>query len=296
MVRVAVFTSANVAYVDRVHVLMESLRRVEPDWDTYVMDAGRGRDSLRDFCSPAINVLESLEVFAEWGLQQHRSWAEQMSVVEYATAIKPSVFEYLFSKHYDMVFYLDPDTVVFSGLGRAVNALMSHDIVLTPHLIRPKMSVAQIYPERDCLRLGAYNLGFLGVARRPEGIAFIRWWSERLRWFWQDDPSNGLFVDQKWIDLVPSLFSRVHVLRDAGYNVASWNVRERPLTMDARGSLSAAGERLVFFHFTKIPGVGVDALMRESGGSQLAAEMVGNYMHRLKRFADFPKGYVHSAG
>src|SRR5690606_24035113 len=48
---------------------------------------------------------------------------------------------------------------------------------------------------------------------------------------------------------VPALFEHT-VLRDPGFNVAYWNLHERPLTKTADGTVTAGGSPLRFFHFS----------------------------------------------
>ena len=38
---------------------------------------------------------------------------------------------------------------------------------------------------------------------------------------------EGLFVDQKWIDLVPGFYPDVGIIHHPGYNVAYWNLHCR---------------------------------------------------------------------
>ena len=42
------------------------------------------------------------------------------------------------------------------------------------------------------------------------------------------------------------------VLRDPGFNVASWNISRRPVSIGHDGVIRAAGEPLRFWHFTKL--------------------------------------------
>jgi hypothetical protein len=77
----------------------------------------------------------------------------------------------------------------------------------------------------------------------------LDWWSERLERFCFADVHSGLFVDQKWMDLVPSLFARTAIVRHRGCNVAYWNVHSRPLAFGERPRL-VSGEPLIFFHFS----------------------------------------------
>ena len=64
------------------------------------------------------------------------------------------------------------------------------------------------------------------------------------------DHALGYFVDQRWFDLVPSIFDRTSVLRDPGANVAYWNLHERTLSRSPDGSWLVNGTPLRFFHFS----------------------------------------------
>jgi glycosyltransferase involved in cell wall biosynthesis len=57
-----------------------------------------------------------------------------------------------------------------------------------------------------------------------------------------------MFTDQRWIDLVPSLFEH-HILKDPGYNVAYWNLHERDVAWTGDGFV-VNGRPLTFFHFS----------------------------------------------
>ena len=69
-------------------------------------------------------------------------------------------------------------------------------IVLTPHATRPYQDAKQP-DEITLLRTGAYNLGFIGVAKTEESRAMLNWWQERCREHCVVQPEEGLFVDQK---------------------------------------------------------------------------------------------------
>ena len=105
------------------------------------------------------------------------------------------------------------------------------------------------------LRTGAYNLGFIGVRATAEVERFLRWWQSHLYDHCVVDLLRGLFVDQRWIDLAPGLFSGVCILRDEGYNAAYWNAGHREIVWrDGRPLVS--GRPLYFFHFSGYdPGV-----------------------------------------
>jgi hypothetical protein len=110
--------------------------------------------------------------------------------------------------------------------------------------------------EMTFLQSGAFNLGFIGLSKTEETLHFLRWWKERLWHYCLSDVQKGLFVDQKWIDLVPSLFERVHILKEPAYNVAYWNLQEKTFAV-GKDTLTVNGVPLYFFHFS---GLDVDEM------------------------------------
>jgi glycosyltransferase involved in cell wall biosynthesis len=139
------------------------------------------------------------------------------------TAVKPFVFSWLFSLGYEQVLYLDPDMVIYHALDTVWQQLEEAAVVLTPHM----RASAGAYDEHEynLLKAGAYNLGFIGVSNAAD--EFIAWWKAWLKTHCTADLANGLFVDQKWCDLVPSLFSGVRIWRTPAVNACHWNLHER---------------------------------------------------------------------
>ena len=77
----------------------------------------------------------------------------------------------------------------------------------------------------------------------------LSWWKERLLRDCITAPHEMLFVDQRWVDLVPGYF-RHTVLADPTYNVAYWNLDSRPLVRVAGEVHVADHGPLHFFHFS----------------------------------------------
>ena len=144
--------------------------------------------------------------------------------------------------------------------------VQDHDILLTPHLVDPYDDHAAILDnDLSASRTGIFNLGFVAVRTTGEGARFARWWNDRLLSYCYDDMPNGLFVDQRWCDHVPALFDRLKIIRDPGYNVASWNLSTRKITVEKDGRITVNGVALRFWHFTKLGAVG-DAMTRRYAG------------------------------
>ena len=112
------------------------------------------------------------------------------------------------------------------------SGLDGRSLVLTPHLTKLASSPESATPLRDCLFVGAYNLGFAAVRDCAQGSALLEWWCDRVADEGFADRIDALHVDQKWMDLVPGfLGDGVLVPRDPGLNAAQWNMHERQLTM-----------------------------------------------------------------
>ncbi len=240
----AVFTIIAKNYLPSARVLMRSLAEHHPEWKRYVILV----DLVDGHFDPRV---EDFEIVLSNSLSIPGSpWFHfKYTVLELSTAVKPYAFQHLFERYgFEHIVYLDPDIKVFSSLIRVVDALASANIVLTPHLTAP-LDDDRRPTEIDILRAGAYNLGFIAVSRGPETAAFVAWWQQRLYDHCVVDLARGLFVDQRWVDLVPGLFEGVAIIRDPGYNVAYWNLSHRSIS-DCESGYEVNGEPLCFFHFS----------------------------------------------
>jgi hypothetical protein len=274
------FTSATFGYLDRVRVLLETVRRHHPDWTFWLC--------LPDEPPPGLVFDAAEEGFdhvvapQDLGIGDLPAWVFQHDIVELCTAVKGPMLRRLLDAGAGKVVYLDPDLALFSDLSPVEALLDRYSVVLTPHLLQPESDRQGVLDnEIGALRHGIYNLGFLAVANSGEGRRFAAWWSDRLLEYCFDDVAAGLFTDQRWCDHVPAFFDAVHVLRDPGYNVASWNIAQRPIEIGPDGIIRAAGHRLRFFHFTKLRTVGRAMLERNAGDQVAAFELLAWYERRL---------------
>jgi Nucleotide-diphospho-sugar transferase len=190
-------------------------------------------------------------------LAEYRKFVFQYNITEACTGVKPSVAQMLFDRGADKVIYLDPDILCFRRFDEVLTALDQYCVVLTPHICSPAPD--DYYPgEKQLMKSGVFNLGFIALRRGETATRFLRWWSDHLRRECIAEPDAGLFVDQKWADLVPTCFDRVYIIRNVAYNVAYWNLHERIL--EERGEVlyeGRSGERVAFIHFS---GIAIDDL------------------------------------
>jgi hypothetical protein len=177
--------------------------------------------------------------------REFRHMAVIYDLLELATAVKPWLLHRVLVDD-DVACYLDPDIEVFGSMDQVEALARRHSIVLTPHSTTPLPRDGLIPSEQTIRLAGVFNLGFIAVSR--DAGSFLSWWAERLRRECRVAIAEGLFVDQRWIDFVPSYFEHT-VLIDEGYNVAYWNLHERAVKIGAEG-YEANGRPLRFFHFS----------------------------------------------
>ncbi|MDQ0640902.1 hypothetical protein QF042_004467 [Pedobacter sp. W3I1] len=175
---------------------------------------------------------------------------KKYQLVELCTSVKPSVFKYLISELKETIFaYLDPDLYFFRNIDRLITELGNSSILLTPHVIYPK-PIDSIPTESTFLNYGLYNLGFLMLRSDKNSLDFLNWWEERTLNLCFNRPSDGLFVDQLWINLIPIYYDQVIVSKNVGLNVAYWNLNERYIAREKKELIVNGAEELTFFHFS----------------------------------------------
>jgi glycosyltransferase involved in cell wall biosynthesis len=182
-------------------------------------------------------------------LPDEASLCFKYNLVELCTAVKPFFLEHVFDRYgATRLLYLDPDVWVLDSLAPLYDALSTRSIVLIPHITDP-IEDELLPSEVTFLQCGAYNLGFLGLRDTPTTRRMLSWWQRRCHEQCVVRLEQGLFVDQKWIDLVPAMFGDVAIVRDPGYNVAYWNLHARTVRPNGSG-WHVNEERLRFFHFS----------------------------------------------
>ena len=284
------YTSFSYSYLDRARVLASSLRRMHPDWVIWAV--------LTDKPPPGFSLDWSLEDFDECITAEDLfgdatdSWLFRHDIVEACTAVKGRAMQHIMDQDgAAKVFYFDPDIALFNDMKPVEDLLETAAIVLTPHQVDPdnrRDTQAIIDNEITSLDYGVFNLGFVAARNCPEGRRFADWWADRLEDWCHDRLDMGVFVDQKWCNLVPCFFEDVKVLRDPGYNVASWNLSQRTLKFDAQGKALVNGSPLRFYHFTKLGPIGDTMTRRYAADNTEILELW--WWYRLQVRSNVDKG------
>jgi hypothetical protein len=290
------FTSFSFNYLGKARVLAHSLKRHHPDWQLAAC--------ITDRPPPGFTLDLAVEDFDRviWAhdlpIDNIMGWLFSHDVIEACTAVKGPVLRQLIEEGHDKILYFDPDIAVLGPLDPLVDWLNHYSVLLTPHQLAPDDELQAIIDNEVCSLIhGIYNLGFLAVRNDDNGRAFAQWWDKRLRDFCHDDKARGLFVDQKWCDHVPAMFDGVKIIRDPGYNVASWNLSRRRLSITPSGDILVNGVPLRFYHFTKLGPVGDTMTRRYAKDNTEVYELWSWYRRKVDAFTDpaIPGSFWHYA-
>ncbi|HEX3058341.1 MAG TPA: glycosyl transferase, partial [Usitatibacter sp.] len=285
--RLHVFTSAAVNYLPKVRALCRSIRQHHPEAVIHFALADERPSWLTTQGEPFDSIVE----LPQLGIPEWRAWTFYHSIVELSTAIKPFVLKHLLAREdCSQVLYFDPDMVLFSRVDDILESLAPANVVLTPHQTTPESTKASVIDnEITSLRVGVFNLGFIGVRNTPEGRKFAEWWAQRCYDFCRAEVHYGLFTDQKWINFAPIFFDGVTILKSPRLNVATWNLTTRRMQGSVAEGFKVDGLPLAFYHFTGFDS-GAHRIMaiKNASGQPAVQELIAWYERETQPERDDP--------
>lgn len=249
---------------------------------THVPDAVRYVVLIDDPGSFIVDSNENFRVVrpGELQLPRYRALAFGLDPASLCFAVKPHAARHLRRRHPGAtVVYFDSDTRLYRHPRELIAAAASATVVLTPHLVDPASNCPT---QRETMQSGAYNGGVFAVGSGADTDAFLDWWHAQMA-----DPANVQAAwnhDQGWLNLVPAFFPNTCLMRDFGYNVAFWNLHERPMSIDSAGCIRTGTEPLVFFHFSYFDSSRPNFLAAKFGltpPNQIVHELLSNYAAEL---------------
>ena len=244
----ATFTICAKNYLAQAFSLKKSFIEKNPNDDFFIFLADTIDESIRRY-DEIIQL--STDFIPKW-----EEMAFKYNVIEFNTSIKPFCINKLFNEGYEKVIYLDPDIYVTDSLKHIYDILDVKDFVLTPHFNHLKYDYDGAVPENGILKVGIFNLGFFAVKNSSIGHDIVSWWMKKLTDWCYADGNLGVFVDQKWMALLPGFYiNEMCVLQDPGANAAIWNLHERELSIEdgkffITDTITNEKSPLLFFHFS----------------------------------------------
>jgi hypothetical protein len=229
-------------YIAQARVLWESVSLVHPEIETTTLlvdglEEDRALPGLGRVLLPTDLDLPETSLHSMMAIYD---------VMEFSTALKPSLLTYLLSEGAQVAAYFDPDIYFYQRIDDLFAHTYRSGVSLTPHAVNPFPTDHHLVTEKMVMWAGIYNLGYIAVS--PKAQVVLDWWRDRLLTHAISDPQNALFTDQRWMDWMPAL-ATPHIERGLGYNVAHWNLHEREITV-AGSTVLAGGEPLRFLHFS----------------------------------------------
>lgn len=243
--KIAAVSIVTRSYLPFARVLFDSIRKHYPDMPLYLILV----DTLEGDCSCGENV--QIIPVEDLGVAEFENMLKRYTNTELCVALKPFAIQEIFRRNgggVEGVIYMDSDIYVVSAMVELESLVDGGEqIILTPHLNEPSNS--QKTTDLVMLKCGAYNMGFAYFANTPTAQRILDWWGGWLTHFCYEDFTAGLFGDQKWMDLLPCFTDDYKILRHDGYNVAYWNIDQRPVRR-VGGDWTAGKAPLRFLHLS----------------------------------------------
>lgn len=282
--RAAVCTVVTRSHLPYARALMHSVARFHPEVDRFVLVVDSDPE-------PQVEEAFQTVLLASLSGIDPEGFLFQYSAFEACNALKSFLIRHLRKDQgFRRILYLDSDTLLYSRISSVFDALDTCGVLLTPHSSREYSPADRDHDSDQLLYTGVFNAGVVGVGALESSVEFIDWWCSKLQFGCVVHLSRGIFVDQKYLDLVPAFFKEVCICSDPSVNVGHFNFHGRKITR-RDGQWLLGGEPLKLFHFTQFNpletsfNLGIRSDEIDSYGDFRA--FLGEYRSILERFG-FP--------
>lgn len=165
---------------------------------------------------------------------------------EYCWTLKPFILNYVMKVYKDTQYFahLDSDLFFFSSPVQIINEAPMSSIFLTDH--NNSDNFLHTYETS-----GIYNTGFVCCKNDSTSNLAVEWWLTKCleKCCIVADVQEGLYGDQRYVELWPKLFPDVHVVNSKGANVAQWNIEGFKIN-EISGKVYVDNDNLIFYHFS----------------------------------------------
>ncbi len=253
---VTIVTHSFLAYAKAMHSsLMQWNEKI--DFTALVVDADDS-DPLPTWCLTLGQIEE-----APAAKQMIQRFAATEKTDSLRWALKSQLMLRALQRGAQKVLWCDPDLMFFEDPQCLFDDMTKRSMLLTPHYRALRPSTDEVNFQKNFTE-GMFQAGLVGAGYEAQSV--LEWWSEACLWRMDKDAANGLYVDQRYLDLLPILWEDTVISRHRGYNIAEWNWHEnRRETIDGRVRINGR-EPVVFIHFTDVTiaeiAYGRDALLR----------------------------------
>lgn len=245
-----VCTIVTKSYLAYARALATSLNTHNPNVKLYVLLA----DEIDGYFEPAKEPFELIRLEDLPDQQTVRRMCFYYTPFELCCALRGILHQFIYENQLaDSWLFLDSDILIYNSLEEIFQQLETTSILLNPHLVAPINHPNYDVIEVRLLGSGIYNAGFLGIRRTDEAQKFIEWFKQRLSQYAFQRKGEGemnlLFVDQLWLNLVPTLFRDYKLLLHLGANVGYWSLVSHPIYKQDN-KYFIHDKPVIFIHFT----------------------------------------------
>lgn len=278
---VAICTVVTRSHLPYARVLMESVEKFHPEVSRFVLvvDGDGGEVFGDEFKTITLSELTTIDT---------ANFLFQYTAFEACNALKSFLIQHLqtvFSLK--RILYLDSDTVLYAKISDILSKLETCSLLLTPHILKD-FPVADTKNRSELfLSSGTFNAGVIGVGLLDSVDGFIDWWCSKMRFNCVDQIDRGIYVDQKYLDLVPSLFNHFIILKDDSVNLGYFNIRAKQFK-HVDGSWLVDSQPLRIFHFTQFD---PDEMRFKAGIQDSSIDSHGEFRFFLKQYASILKRF-----
>ncbi len=165
-------------------------------------------------------------------------------VAEYFWTIKGSCLQYLFIKYnLDIATYIDADSFFYSSPEPFFNEMENKSVLILPHNFSPKY--------QHEIKNGIYNAGYISFRNDKNGLAALKWWTDKsIEWCYRKK-ANGKFGDQMYLNEMAN-FPDVQSIKHKG-GLANWNVQQYDFIRDDKQLFGVTNTKekfeIIFYHF-----------------------------------------------
>ena len=186
-------------------------------------------ESLRPFLFPGIPDSGVAEL------------SRKYAIPELCYASKGFAIKHLFNWGVSKLLYVDSDMCCFSD----PTVIFERDLSDCSILLTPHFHVSESYKSK----YGKFNVGFIGLRNDGYSNKFLDWWCGKCRDECRIDLSEGLYIDQKYVDEVPEKFGNVKIAEEPGYNAGHWFLEKSGYKINLEQK-TVDSSRLIFNHFS----------------------------------------------
>jgi hypothetical protein len=237
-----IITKSHLGYAE---ALAKSLHAYDDEFLLYALVVDSDQ---RDKSRPGFTVLSLPEVNCELSGLLARRYLKFGKHDEFRWSMKSVLLLHLLGmEKVRKVIFVDPDIAFFNDPSFLFDLLDGNSVLLTPHwrCNDPSRDPANF---RMLMSEGHFNAGFVAVSAGAEEA--LEWWARICLARCERARSEGLFVDQSYLNLLPVYFDKVQIIRHRGCNVANWNLEmNRRELVDGEVKING-NDPVVFIHFT----------------------------------------------